>query len=432
MELLAGKFRPKGAYFKWQMIVGSALLYLAPFTSPLLVFAAMAIFVARVVMYDVKNFAADYALLVPIAPLLSYNGMSLLIYLGLFAAVWYFFTQKKCGKILYAVLIITLNYILLRMHWNIGGFILCFGQLFMLAVILPPQDSESAQRAAKHFCASMLISSLFALVLRDTTEMFLLRGAEYPAYWGSTTYRFQGLFADPNYYMTLIVTAITLMFLLFDRKHLSFPIFLVGTAAFLVIGVLTYSKTFFLVIVLLAVIAIGWLFARKKQLLACFMIAAFVISFVVLLMASETFSIMVIRLTSANNLDDLTTGRNEVFEAYYQAIVRDVPSALFGHGLDARSLGRDPHNIYLEISYYTGFVGLGLFAALISALTATMSSRLERKQLSRYLTLAIAMVLHLTLHGIFSVITYAVFFFAILAMLIDERKDETQAPKKEE
>jgi len=318
------------------------------------------------------------------------------------------------------------------MPWNISGFVLCFGQLFMLVVILPLQDADSAQRAAKMFCLSMLVSSVFALIMRDSTELFLLRGVELPAYWGSTTYRFHGLFEDPNYYMTLIVTAITLLVLLFDRKHLKLIPFLAGALAFLAIGMLTYSKTFFLATVLLAIIGIGWLFARKKHMLACFMIVAFVIAFVTLLMVSETFSVMIIRLTSANNLDSLTTGRNEVFVAYYRAIVRDIPSALFGYGLEARNLGKDPHNIYLEISYYLGLVGLGVIIALFVSLSVTMRKNLKRKLASSYLTIGMAMLLHFTLHGIFSVITYSVFFFGLLAMLIEERKDELQEPKKEE
>jgi len=424
MGLLTGNLRPKSAYLRWQVIAGSVLLYAAPFVSPLLVFVALAIFVARVVMNDAKSFASDYALLIPIAPLFSYQGMSLLIYLGLFAALWYFFTEKKCKKLLYAVLILVLNYILLRMPWNISGFVLCFGQLFMLVVILPLQDADSAQRAAKTFCVSLLVSSVFSLIMRDTAEMFLIRGVEYPAYWGSSTYRFHGMFEDPNYYMTLIVTAITLLMILFSRKHIKLPIFLVGITMLLVIGVLTYSKTFFLSVIILAAISIGWLFARKKHLLACGMIVAFVILFVTLLMTSTTFSVMIVRLTSANNLDDLTTGRSEVFAAYFQTIMESLPNALFGLGLEARSLGKDPHNIYLEISYYLGFVGLGLIIALFSALASALHSSIGRRLPSRYLTLVMAMLLHMTLHGIFSVITYGVFFFALLAMLIEEREEE--------
>lgn len=432
MGLLTGNNRSESASSKWLVVAAVVLLYLAPFVSPLLAFVAMAIFVARVITNDAVSFAFDYAMLVPIAPLFSYNGMSLLIYLGLFAAAWFFFTKKKWTKTILAVLILALNYILLRMPWNISGFVLCFGQLFMLAAILPLQDSDSAQRAAKVFCVSLLISSVFALIMRDTPQIFALRGPEYPAYWGSTTYRFHGLFEDPNYYMTLIVTAITILMLLYDRKHVKLPIFLGGIASFLIIGVLTYSKTFFLCVIVLATISIGWLFVRKKQLLGCGLIIAFVILFVTLLMTSTTFSVMIVRLTSANNLDDLTTGRSEVFAAYYQTIVESIPNALFGLGLAAKRLGKDPHNIYLEITYYLGFIGLGVIIALVSSVISEVGKRIKRKLASRYLPLIMAMFLHITLHGIFSVITYAVFFLAILAMLIDERKEEPQELQKGE
>ena len=421
MGRLTGKLGQKSAYPRWEVLLALAMLYLSPFVSPLLSLVALAIFAFRVVLNDARTFATDYALLVPIAPLFSFEGMSLLLLLGLFAAVWYFFMQKQCQSTLYMVLLVVFNYILLRMPWNFSGFVLCVGQLFMLAVLLPLQDADSAQRAAKLFCLSLIVSSFFALVMRDSSELLYLRGAEYPAFWGSSTYRFNGLFADPNYYMTMIVTAITLLMVLLDRKIVKLPVFLLSVASLLVFGIMTFSKTFFLAVIILAIIGIIWLIARKKYLIAFLTLAAIAILIVVLVMTSAVFSVMLLRLTSASNMGDLTTGRSDLFTAYYNVITESAANALFGVGLQASNLGRDPHNLYLEITYYMGVVGLAVIICLIVAIICAMKKR-EKKLLSGYLPLAMAMLLHLTLHGIFSSISYAVFFFAIAATLIEPRE----------
>ncbi len=422
MRLLTGNLRQKSAYPRWEVLVATAMLYFAPFVSPLLAFGALAIFAFRVVLNDAKTFVTDYALLVPIAPLSSYEGMSLLIYLGLFAAVWYFFAQKMCKQIVYAVLLVTVNYILLRMPWNVSGFVLCVGQLFMLSVLLPLQDADSAQRAAKVFCLSLIVSSFFALALRDSSELSYLRGVESPAFWGSTTYRFHGLFEDPNYYMTLIVTAITLLMILFDRKHIKLPVFLLCVACLLTIGLMTFSKAFLLAVAILAVISICWLIVRKKYWIAFWAVLILVLLVAVLIMTSELFAVIIYRLTSATNLEELTTGRSSLFSAYYQVITESIPNTLFGVGLEASNLGRDPHNLYLEITYYLGLTGLGLVIALIGTIASALRKNIKKKMLSRYLPLAMAMILHISLHGIFSVISYAVFFFALLAIIIEERE----------
>ncbi|MBE6985144.1 MAG: hypothetical protein E7434_06000 [Ruminococcaceae bacterium] len=434
MKALNGNFglRPNNsiytAYSKWEVYAAIAMLYVAPFVTPMLTLIAFLIFAIRIVLYDAKVFAADYALLTPIAPLFSFNDMSLLIYLGLLAAAWHFFTKNICKQMLYGILLLLLNYLILRMPWNISGFVLCFGQLFMLCILLPMQDASSAQFSAKIFSLSLILSSAFALVMRDSSVLYVLRGSELPAFWGSTLNRFHGLFEDPNYYMTLIVTGMTLLIKLLDTRQIKLVTFVIAELSLAVFGVLTYSKTFFLAMIALIIIGIIWLFVRKKYAVAITFTVIIVLAVVVLLITSSVFSVLLFRLSSAGNLSDLTTGRSEVFAAYYRVITENAVNTLFGVGMGASNLGKDPHNLYLEITYYLGVVGLVLIIALFVALTVTLGRKRQsvKKQsvASKYLVLVMALSLHLTLHGIFSVISYAVFFFAFLSMQIETPQQE--------
>ena len=421
------------SYPKWEIALAVALLYLAPFTTELLTYAVFAICLYRIVMYDARVFVTDYAILFPISQLFRVNQMSLLIYLCLIAAVWYFVTGKLEKKFSYAALLIFVNYLLLRMQWNISGFVLCAGQLFMLCVLLPKQDEQSTERAIKLFCLSLFVSSTFAFLLRDSAQLHAIRGSEGEAFWGSSLLRFYGLFEDPNYYMTLLVTAMAMLIRLMDCGKIKLIPFVLFEMAFAFFGAMTYSKTFFLLLLLLVVAGIVCLFQNKKYMLASVFIAVGLLAAWFVFSGTTIFSVVLFRFSSADSLYALTTGRSEVFMNYFRALTDTVLSLFFGAGLAANNLGKDPHNLYLEISYYLGIVGLILvvviFACIVYEMKKSVKDAPKQKIVASNLPLVCACVLHFALHGLFSIISYAVFFFAILSYKIVKREVPQETEK---
>lgn len=410
--------------YPWVSIcVALALLYLSPFVSMYLAYAALACCIYRVVVYNIKVFATDYALLMTVISLFrSSGGMSLLVLLCLFASVWFFLRDEIENGVFFAFLLLLLNYLLLRMQWQISSLMLCFGQLFMLCVLLPQQDSNSAIRTIKFFCFGLILSSVYALVLRDTWQIRAVRGPESLAFWGATMHRFQGLFSDPNYFTSMLICALALLVKLKFSSRIATVAFIPSVLVLCFFGVLTYSKTFLFALVLLIVFGIVWLFRSKHYLPAIIVTAVLVLLIFYLLTGSSIFSVIFVRLSSVTNLDDLTTGRSVVFGQYMQEITDDIPSFLFGEGMGAMRLQKDPHNLYLEIAYHLGFVGLGLMIAFMVSLVLAMRKKNVRKQsfFSKYLVLIMIAVLHLALHGLFSSISYVLFFLAILSMLVEE------------
>ncbi len=420
-------------YPLWGLIVVMALNFMAPFITSLLVYPAFLICVYRVIRYDERVFVTDYAALTTISMLFrTSGGMSLMVYLCLFAAVWYFVRSGIRADRSYVMLIILLNYLILRMQFEISNLLLCFGQLFMLCVLLPKQDEESAERTIKTFCISLLVSSAYALLLRNTSQIVAIRGSEVPAFWGSTLMRFQGLFQDPNYYMSLLIVALALLMKLKNSNRIRswhFWCMGVGFAAF---GLLTYSKTFFLMLVLLVGVYVVWQFWDRKFARGVALTFTGAVAAAVLLLADfSPFAVILTRLTNATNLDELTTGRSEVFVAYMNVITENVGSALFGQGLAAQGLQKDPHNLYLEIVYYIGVIGLLLLVCFIGAMTHLMKRKARQtgKQnlFAKYAVLFTVLVLHFALHGMFSIITYACFSLAVLSILLT-KKEEVDRP----
>lgn len=411
------------------MAVAMLLILVAPFVSSLLCYAAFLVCVYRVLRHDARVFAVDYCVLMPVYFLFRIpGGVSLPVYLSLLAAVWYFIQGGIRANGAYVLLILLLNYLIARMQLDIADFMLCFGQLALLCVLLPEQDEASAERTIKLFCASLMLTSLYALAFRQTWQLQALRGAESVAIWGTSIMRFQGLFPDPNYYMTMLVTAMALLLKLKDCGRIRNLYFGLMELGMMVFGILTYSKTFFLCLVLLMVICLVWLLRNGRYVWGGLLtVVAVFLGASVLGAVDSPFAVVLARLTSASSLDELTTGRTEVFAAYWEAIVDTPWSFLFGGGFRAEGLAKDPHNLYLEIAYYIGVVGLVLILAFYIAMIQVAKGKVrhcpKQNVIAKYVVLLMVMVLYFTLHGMFEPASYMVFFLAFLSILITKKQD---------
>ena len=414
----------------WGMVLVTVLLMVSPFISAWIPYAVFLICAYRLVRYDAKVFATDYCLLIPLSALFhTMSGMSLLIWLCLVAAVWYFFQGKIRGQSAFLLLLALLSYMLLRMQMNINDFVLSFGQIFIMFVLLPAQDSMSAERSIKVFSWSLVVSSVYALLFRNTHYIGNLVGYESEAIWGTGITRFQGLCEDPNYYMTQVIVALALLCKLKETGRLQSVTFWSLGAIMTVFGIITYSKAFFLVFLLLTGTYIIWQFWNRKlfrgMIFSSIGVAAILY---VLYSPNSPFAVVIERFVTSENLSDLTTGRSDLYAAYWNAITQNVRTFLFGHGLNAPLLGKGAHNLYLEIMYYTGTFGLGLIVAFYGAMFHWIGGQVPgfRKQgaISKYVVLLIVAIVYCSLQGMFQTISYAVFFMAYLSLYITKKETE--------
>ena len=171
----------KTEYPLWGILAVMGLVLISPFVSPYLCYFAFVISICRMLRFDAKVFAVDYAILIPVCQFYrTTGGMSLLVWLCLVAAIWFFVRGKiKVNSALVAIILL-LNYLLLRMQMNISNFVLCFGQMLVLYVLLPQQDDVSAKRIVKAFCWSLVITSLYlfaaatALLMLAASQLVIL------------------------------------------------------------------------------------------------------------------------------------------------------------------------------------------------------------------------------------------------------------------
>lgn len=419
--------RGKTEYPVWSMLAAMGLIYLTPFVAAAS-YLAFAVCVYRVIRYDMRTFSVDYCALMPVSMIFrTGGGMSMLVYVCLIAAVWEVVRSGIRGDASYVMMLLLFNYLVARMQLSITNFLLCFGQVLLLCVMLPKQDSASAERAVKAFCISLVIASCYALAFRGAWQLRGILGAETPAYQGTSLRRFQGLLRDPNYFMAQLITGIALMIKLGESRRVDSMTFWLLQGAFSIFGILTYSKTFFLLFVVLVLCYVFLQFRdRKYGWGITLVVAGAVLGSYLLFSPKSPFAVVMTRLLSANNISDLTTGRTDMLRLYLAEICRDPVSLFFGQGMAAEALYKDPHNLFVEIAYYTGLTGLALFALFYGSLLSVRSRGIpagdSQRWSSKYLVLVISLGLFCTLHGMYSYISYAIFYMASLPVLLPKKE----------
>ena len=412
------------AVFPWLGIAAAVLcILLSIFISPYLNILALFICTVRIIRYGSAAFSTDYCILVTVSLLFQWNGTIFLPYLCLFAALWFISTEKIRIDVLALLLVLQFTYLLVRMNSGYTNLVLCFSQILLLWVILYGQNRQTAIISIKAFLAALLVTSFYAFVFRNTFQLVALRGREVPAYWMSSQSRFNGLFRDPNYYMSLLVVALALLLALRLKGELGRAAFLTMGVCFTVFGLLTYSKTFLILIVLVYIVYILLLLGKRRYLLAFAIVAATgLVIWIALQTEGSPLQIIVHRFATATTLDDLTTGRTELHLRYWNAITQNAVSFLFGYGLDAGYLRLSPHSLYLEILYHLGFFGLVIFLCEISGsvylMNAKTSGMEKRSKLLTYAPLLLIGILFFSLAGVFSTSTYALIFLALVSMLV--------------
>ncbi len=398
------------------------LLCLSPFISGLLVYPALLLCLLRMVMYDVRVFGMDIAVLSSFATLFRMSsGDSLLAYYVIAGAIWFTFRHRQWWIPGIISLLVLLAHLVLRMNGQLVELVLVFSGLLALQLVVLNQNRLSVAKMSGAYCAGLLVSCVYSLILRNTWQLKAILGKEVPAYFGSTSMRFQGLFQDPNYFALFLILGILLLFRLNDYGYIKKLWCWGAIGAFCLCGVLTYSKTFFLFLVLTVLLFVVVLFKRKKRVLGLSLVLVGAIA-----AAGSVFTVIGERLTSATSFNELTTGRIELYGEYLEVITQNARSVLFGLGLDAPYLRLGPHNLYLEITYYIGIVGLVLYTVYFGMLLSRSGKQFSQPKtdkLIRYAVPVIMLMIYFTLQGMPATTFYILMAVAISSVRMERHEE---------
>lgn len=185
--------------------------------------------------------------------------------------------------------------------------------------------------------------------------------SSYDVVYGGEIDRYTGIFGDPNAVSIYVILCLFILLQLLRNNELSSTIFLSGSTVLTMIGLLTGSKSCFLLLI------IYWFvfFISKTQKIAL----------KILLLIATTYIILTFSTTNLYDLfyfrffggaSGITTGRTDIWETYISYLNQGgISNWLIGFGINTANLpdGRAAHNVFIQIIYNLGVIGLVLYLA---------------------------------------------------------------------
>ena len=196
---------------------------------------------------------------------------------------------------------------------------------------------------------------------------------------GTAINRFSGLYQNANYYsieLSLAIAGNIVMYMHNEENELE----LVGLGLPLIwFGIMTQSKTFVLTLVVMAAVFIIYSGSRRQSALIMIIIVAL---FIFLCFRSQALNFIekyffrVLSLKGEySTLTDITTGRNEIWKSYIDAIIENPHILLFGKGLESSLTKHGAHNMFIELFYCLGILGTALYFCTIYVAGKRMTVR---------------------------------------------------------
>ena len=231
-----------------------------------------------------------------------------------------------------------------------------FENILMLYSLVIISKETPFEKIATYYILGMILSSFVGLYAQNQSIFY-----EYAKeiYTNDDYNRFCGLAGDPNYYSVNMMIAFIMLLGLRKKDKVSVDVFWVLYGLMTVFGFLTVSKSFMLMYIFIFAVTAFIVLKNKNPIENTILVLGVVVILIVGLSSGGLLSTMIERLTSANNMHELTTGRSSIWEHYIELLRTDPGVIVFGTGLTNELLMKQgTHNLYLESIYHLGFAGV--------------------------------------------------------------------------
>lgn len=244
---------------------------------------------------------------------------------------------------------------------------------------------------------------------------------------GGYMVRFAGMYADPNYYSVNVIIAFCLVVILYYRKELKTVPFALLSLALSFFAVMTYSKS---AILMLSIPVILFLYSNSKNRryflqIVCFL-GLFIFALYVVAGKVDFLATVMERFQKAENLNQLTTGRFNLWQKYFHSFSQSAVRLLLGNGFGAAEVGgKASHNTYFDMIHYLGIVGIALMLHLLSVIVADYRTK---KQVRTFLNDCVIMVIVIMYFFLSMLFYFDIAFHLLLAiMVLNLDMDKTKA-----
>lgn len=241
-----------------------------------------------------------------------------------------------------------------------------FIAFIMMILVLPSVKEEYRNqtydfyRVNLFFASGIIIAALCAMEYADFPN--IAKYIRVDAY--QQIVRRCGFYSDANFYVAQINAALSGSMLLLlrenNRKKLVLLIFFIGLLLYC--GALSGSKSFVVVTACTVVIwVIDTLRMKRKTGFKIFLLLTMAMLGVYIVTSDlfrELITVLETRFSGTGNLDDLTTGRVELWRGYTKELFGNGKVLLLGNGFTNVKLdGRASHNTILQLIYQFGIAG---------------------------------------------------------------------------
>ena len=332
-----------------------------------------------------KDSLAITLLLVPLAHLavifkLSPQSSSLFTYIQLIAVVKYFLINRRINRkflffwfifIIYISIGFLLNSIDVGFN-NITDLIKVGMWPLLFYFLIESVDNNDCKRVLKIYVICVLISSLIGL-----TSSFIPNMEAYVTYKDVnigrdysgviTAVRFSGLIGDSNYYSIPLIIAILISIFLWRKSEIKPGLFYLFYFCLVALGSMTGSKTFLIMLAIVTLIIIHELY-KIKHYKSAFGFSFVIVIAVFLLLSGyiSAFDVVFSRLRGVTTINDLTTGRSDIWGMYLNNMIRNPLKLLFGNGIgEGLSYDRFPHNAYIDFVDILGVIGSTILVTIL-------------------------------------------------------------------
>jgi len=300
------------------------------------------------------------------------------------------------------------------------------------------RDSVTIKELTFVLIIGVLSSSLISLVkpLSHRLQSFI---TEFPV-GTDNLIRFSALQNDPNFLALEVGLCIVLSTQLYlnDQINILYPLLLL---VLICIGLNTASKAFLIVFVCYFLLLLFYIAVNNKKysfkqkilpLIITLMISVLICIKIILAILKRFGDISFIdfsvyefcsangiffnQLSFDSTLNSITTGRNEIWIAYFEAIFGSIKTSLFGYGISAPLLTLkngdivSSHNFYIELLYHVGIIGVLLIIVSISYMVYK-NKKLFKFNFKRLLPVCVMLILLFTYNCLF---THRLSLFAII------------------
>lgn len=403
------------------------------------IFLILAVFIICVaIIMDTRENKSLYLLfMLPLIYVMKFENDQISLYnvltiVYLLSMVGFYIRKKENLKVapfvaLLSIAVLTLINSLISDEINAFSSIGWFLNLIIFYFIMREINNvEIYKKHAYYFAISIAIVGICGIIFMMNTNigtyLYKMRKTNTILTDGKLNYRYSGFDLDPNYFALQSLIAFWSFFIankMDDKYNYCLLVILI------IIGLATISKMYIITLIVSAIIYLTLNIKQiKKFSINKLLIAIGALIFLMSVSNKYILPVFESRIENIENVEQLTTGRSEIWIKYVKYILNNPKVLLIGNGIGTPYLdGTASHNTYILIVYRLGIIGTIIF---ISFLYSIIKKHKTKININNFMPLLVFMIASFAL-DIFDFDSFIYILVLILSMYkLNERENEVK------